>query len=357
MEYRHSAEVAREYAHLAIAMMEEQKIVPHPHNFAVWYNYFAGTVPDLKKTLDGLLDNNQEVTEDCSTRVYRKYCASAYDVLPLHIMAEKMESELAALLATLEQAGKGAARYGQTLQNASGQIARGPYGDDVRELIGRLLIETRSMIDQSRNVENKLIQSGTRISELTQELESARREAMTDALTGLANRKLFDAILRQASMDSFETGEPLSLLFVDVDHFKTFNDTFGHQVGDQVLKLLALMLNKNIRGQDTAARYGGEEFALVLPQTALSGATLVAQKLCRQVAAKAVVQRHRGGKIGQITVSIGVATLRVGESLRHFMARADQALYLAKKRGRNCVATEHDLKEGGLGNGGVGGSP
>jgi diguanylate cyclase len=348
VEYRHSQKEAVEFAQLAIAMMVDQGITPHPNNFAVWYNYFAGGVPDLKKTLDALLNSHQAVTEESSTRVFRKYCASPYDVLPLHIMAEKMETELANLLVAMEQAGKGAVRYGKTLENASGEMARSNHVDGVKDLIGRLLLETRSMIDHSRDVELKLKQSGTRISQLTEELEVARREAMTDALTGLANRKLFDAMLRQASMDSLESGEPLSLLFIDVDHFKTFNDTYGHQVGDQVLKLLALMLNNNIRGQDTAARYGGEEFALILPQTALSGATLVATKICTQVGTKVVVRR-KGGRLGQITVSIGVATLAVGESLRQFVARADQALYVAKKRGRNGVATEHDLlKHGGM---------
>lgn len=347
MEYRHSQKEAVEFARLAIAMMDDQEITPHPNNFAVWYNYFADGVPDLKKTLDALLNSHQAVTEESSTRVYRKYCASPYDVLPLHIMAEKLETELSMLLMAVEQAGQGALRYGKTLESASGEIARDPRVDGVKDLIGRLLIETRSMIDHSRDVELKLKQSGTRISQLTEELEVARREAMTDALTGLANRKLFDAVLRQASMDSLESGEPLSLLFIDVDHFKTFNDTYGHQVGDQVLKLLALMLNNNIRGQDTAARYGGEEFALILPQTALSGASLVARKICAQVGTKTVVRRKTGGKLGQITVSIGVATLAVGESLRQFIARADQALYAAKKRGRNGVATERDLQQQG----------
>ncbi len=346
MEYGHSLEDAGELAHLAIEMMADQKIIPHPNNFAIWYNYFSGAFPDLKKTLDAVLDSNDQVTENYSTQIYRTYCGSPYETLPLHIMAETLASELSALLVTVERAGTGAARYGKRLENASGQVGNGQQAEDVRDLIGRLLLETRSMIDHSRMVENELKQSGTRISRLTEELEVARREAMTDALTGLANRKVFDMVLRQASMDSFDSGEPLSLLFIDVDHFKTFNDTHGHQVGDQVLKLLALMLNKNIRGQDTAARYGGEEFALILPQTALSGATQVATKICTQVAAKAVVQRSTGGKrLGQITVSIGVAMYVAGEPLRQFVARADQALYLAKSRGRNGVATERDLAQ------------
>ena len=345
MEYCHSLEDAGEYAQLAMAMMDDQHISPHPNNFAVWYNYFAGTFPELKKALDVVLDKNDQVTENYITRVYRTFCSSPYETLPLHIMVEKMAGELSTLLVTMKQAGTGAARYGKTLEVASGEIGRQQHVDGVRDLIGRLLLETRAMIDQSREVENKLTQSAARINQLTEELEVARREAMTDALTGLANRKVFDMILRQASMEALDTGEPLSLLFLDVDHFKAFNDTYGHQVGDQVLKLLAFMLNKNIRGQDTAARYGGEEFALILPQTALSGATQVATKICTQVAAKAVVQRHTRGQLGQITVSIGVATLAAGEPLRQFIARADQALYLAKKRGRNCVATERDLTQ------------
>jgi diguanylate cyclase len=346
VEYCHSLEDAGEFAHLAIAMMDKQQITPHPNNFAVWYNYFSGIFPELNKALDVLLVNNDRVTESYITHVYRTFCGIPSETIPLHIMAEKMAGELSILLASVQKAGTGAVRYGKTLEHASGQIGREQHVDGLRDLIGRLLLETRSMIDQSREVEKKLKQSGTRIRELTEELEAARREAMTDALTGLANRKVFDTILRQASMESVETGEPLSLLFIDVDHFKNFNDTHGHQVGDQVLKLLALMLNKNIRGQDTAARYGGEEFALILPQTALSGATQVATKICEQVAAKVVVQRSTGGKLGQITVSIGVATLTAGESVNQFVARADRALYLAKERGRNGVATECDLARG-----------
>jgi diguanylate cyclase len=346
LEYSDTLEDAGEYAQLAITMMDDQNITPHPNNFAVWYNYFSGTFPEIKKALDVLLEQNDQVTENYINQIYRTFCGSPYETLPLHIMAETLAAELSTLLEAIKEAETGAARYGKTLKDASGEVERQQHGIGVRDLIGRLLLETRSMIDQSREIENKLTQSSTRISQLTEELEAARREAMTDALTGLANRKLFDTILRQASMESCETGEPVSLLFVDVDYFKAFNDTYGHQVGDQVLKLLALLLNKNIRGQDTAARYGGEEFAVILPQTALSGATLVATKICTQVAGKAVVQRFSGGKIGRITVSIGVSTLVVGESLRDFIARADQALYLAKKRGRNNVATERDLAQG-----------
>ena len=124
MEYCHSLEDAGEYAQLAIAMMDDQQIRPHPNNFAVWYNYFAGTFPELKKALDVILDKNDQMTENYITQVYRTFCGSPYETLPLHILAEKMADELSALLVTMKQAGTGAARYGKTLEVASGQIGR-----------------------------------------------------------------------------------------------------------------------------------------------------------------------------------------------------------------------------------------
>jgi diguanylate cyclase len=154
VECRRSRKEAAEFARQAIAMMADERIVPHPNNFAVWYNYFADGVPDLKKTLDALLNSHQAVSEESSMRVFRKYCASPYDVLPLHIMAEKMEIELSNLLVAMEQAGQGAQRYAETLENASGEMARDCPVDAVKALIGRLLVETRSMLlakDRGRN--------------------------------------------------------------------------------------------------------------------------------------------------------------------------------------------------------------
>lgn len=343
MDYSHSLDEAGEYAQLALALMDDQRITPHPNNFTVWYNYFSGDHPELKRTLDMLLNSSLALSETRNDQVYRKFCASPYDALPLHIMAEKMEVELGAVLAVIEQTGKGTAAYERTLADTSGALDRAEHTDTLRPLVSRLLTETRSMVEQSQYLERRLAESATRIGQLTEELEAARREAMTDALTGLANRKLFDSLLRQSAMDAMETREPLVLLFVDVDHFKRFNDTYGHAVGDQVLKLLGRMLQRNIRGQDVACRFGGEEFAVILPQTSLDNALKVAETIRAQVAGKSIIQRKSGDRLGQITVSIGAAAFVPGEPVRQLMERADQALYLAKNRGRNRVVAETEL--------------
>ncbi|TVR95413.1 MAG: GGDEF domain-containing protein [Rhodospirillales bacterium] len=346
MDYSHSLDEAGEYAQLSLALMDDQRITPHPNNFTVWYNYFSGAHPELKRTLDVLLNSSLALSEARNEQIYRKFCASPYDAVPLHIMAGKMEVELGAILAVLEKAGHGTAAYEKTLEATSGALDRAEHLDldALRPLVSRLLAETRSMVEQSQQLERQLTESANRIGQLTEELESARRDAMTDALTGLANRKLFDSLLRQSVLDSIESREPLALLFVDVDHFKRFNDTYGHAVGDQVLRLLARMLQRNIRGQDSACRFGGEEFAVILPQTDLDNAVKVAEAIRKQVAGKSIVQRKSGDRLGQITVSIGVAVLALGEPLRQFVERADQALYLAKRLGRNRVVSEAELE-------------
>src|SRR5690606_36278027 len=132
-----------------------------------------------------------------------------------------------------------------------------------------LLTETRRMQDANHQLEQKLEASREDIAQLQRDLDDVRREAMLDPLTKIFNRKYFDDGLVRAFAEAKEDGAPLSLLLLDIDHFKRFNDTWGHQTGDQVLRLVAMTLKSNIKGKDIAARYGGEEFAAILPDTDL----------------------------------------------------------------------------------------
>jgi diguanylate cyclase len=128
----------------------------------------------------------------------------------------------------------------------------------------------------------------------------------------------------------------------DIDHFKTFNDTFGHLTGDQVLRLVALSVKQNVKGQDLAARYGGEEFAVILPDTVLRSGVTVADHIRRAVMTKELMKRSTGEHLGRVTISIGVASLRPDDSAASLLGRADQCLYAAKRSGRNQVVCETD---------------
>jgi len=140
--------------------------------------------------------------------------------------------------------------------------------------------------------------------------------------------------------------EPLSLLMTDIDHFKTFNDNYGHQTGDQVLRLVAMAVKNNTKGQDIAARYGGEEFAVVLPNTVMRSAATVADHIRRAVMTKQLMKRSTHEQLGRITISIGVATLRDGDTAQSLIGRADACLYAAKRNGRNRVICEADAESG-----------
>jgi len=155
-------------------------------------------------------------------------------------------------------------------------------------------------------------------------------------LTGVANRKSFDAIIRKSAGEAMNSGDDLAMLMIDIDHFKRVNDTWGHQTGDIVLRHLAKTLQKAVRGGDHVARYGGEEFAVILPNTNGQAAVSVAENI-RLALAREPIQIELTPPITPTTVSIGAACYDPGEPLAEWVGRADAALYSAKRDGRDRV--------------------
>jgi diguanylate cyclase (GGDEF)-like protein len=184
-------------------------------------------------------------------------------------------------------------------------------------------------------------QQATQLKVQTQSLEqqnqALKRQASTDGLTGLANRARFDAFMHEQFEIHRASGKSLTLLLMDVDKFKSVNDTHGHPAGDKVLKALGALLASAARAQDLAARYGGEELALVLPGTTRATAAAIAESIRRAIAARPV---NVGSTNLPITASIGVACFETGSPFRepaHLLKAADLAVYSAKRAGRNCV--------------------
>jgi len=290
--------------------------------------------------LDTALRDDVRIDEDRADEIFHRYLGSGAGSEVVRDTVEQVEAELSAVLTSLEAAGGNAAEYGKALETVSGQITRLKAAEDIKAVVTNVLAATRVMGDHARKLETQLTQSGAQMAELREDLDRVRREAMTDGLTGIANRKQFDAALRLAAEEAAETGDCLSLLMLDIDHFKRFNDTYGHPIGDQVLKLLAATLTECVKGQDTAARYGGEEFAVILPRTTLDNATKVAENIRQRIGTKNVVNRKTGENLGKITVSIGAGLLANDEPTSKLVDRTDQALYQAKKSGRNRVVSE-----------------
>ena len=165
------------------------------------------------------------------------------------------------------------------------------------------------------------------------QIESHLAEAHTDPLTGVANRRAFDAEVSRRVAQRQRQGTPLSLLIIDIDRFKSFNDDFGHLLGDAVLKEVAKVLNATARHMDVLARLGGDEFAVLLPGSDLEEASLVAERLRTTIGDRPL---HCGGREHKLTVSIGLAEAQLDDDAASLLKRADSALYAAKEAGRNC---------------------
>ena len=164
--------------------------------------------------------------------------------------------------------------------------------------------------------------------------------AITDALTGLYNRRYMETHLTMLVDQAAARGKALSLLLLDIDHFKTINDTYGHDVGDDVLREFATRLRKTTRGIDLACRYGGEEFVIVMPETDIAVAAAVAERIRRRIANEPFSIREGAAAI-EVTLSIGLAALgSPGDAAGPLLKRADQALYRAKRDGRNRVVAD-----------------
>lgn len=327
-------------AQAAIERMRADQIPATPENFTVWYHYFGNSYPDLKRAIDILLKAHQSVSAAASAELFDRYFADVNENEAVRNAVARFEDVMKQMAAELNTAGRGAAAFGDALADATGALGADTRNAGVLNIVQGIVAATRQMEARSRELERRLDAASSEVVQLKDEVEAMRIEATTDSLTGLANRKRFDARLREEAEDAKDTGEPLSLLMLDLDHFKRFNDNHGHLIGDHVLRLLGEVMQQAVKGRDTAARFGGEEFAIILPATAVVHAKAVGNAIRERIARKTIVNRVTGVELGSITLSIGAAQFRPGEPLTELIGRADAALYRAKNGGRNRVVSE-----------------
>lgn len=343
MELSDDLEKAADLGQRALKAIGDLEIAATPNNYLIWYSHLSGDYPQLSRTLDVLRSSGDPFDDARNAEIYERFFGSGHEARVIQDTSKRVEAAVGRLTDTIAGVSDGASRYGDALSEFSGRIGSDRNVADITSLVAEIVDETARMKGHASQLETQLITSSQQIANLRQDLQSARREANTDALTGIANRKNFDIELRQAATEAMESDTPLCLCLADIDHFKKFNDNHGHQMGDRVLQLVARTLTKCIKGRDLAARYGGEEFALVLPETMIENAATVAESIRRTVGANRIVLKGSGRDLGAITLSVGVARYRPGEPLRCLLKRADDALYRAKNSGRNRVESEAAL--------------
>lgn len=329
------------FAEIALGQVKALRQPATPRNYEVWYHYATGYNPSLNEMINEMLARSGTLSEVDIEEVYNTYLSPTRLSERIDKVSSRVMGEIEQVMSMVDKAAGNATAYSANLAGVSKQLGTADH-DGLRAIVESLVQTAKEMEVANNNLEARLSASKQEINQLQENLEVARTESLTDPLTSLSNRKFFDQALAKAVADANTQSQTLSLLMTDIDHFKTFNDTFGHLTGDQVLRLVALSVKQNVKGQDIAARYGGEEFAIILPNTALRASVTVADHIRRAVMSKELMKRSTGEHLGRVTISVGVAVLRPGDTVQSLIGRADACLYAAKRNGRNRVICETD---------------
>lgn len=326
-------EKAAENLRLTMMLLKKHKLPATPLFYALFYIYVSGKNVNLNEKIDAFLANGELTQEDAATLFIRFFFRCGDEILD-NLRNEVLDIVSEVIGSMVDMAGKSSLTNKQ-LEKHIDALTKGNTSRDVLSVVSSIIHETRYFIKESKQLETDLVTSSKELKHYKSELVNARIEAITDALTGLYNRRGFDERLKKLLNDRRRSGTSFSIIMTDLDHFKDVNDNHGHLIGDKVLQAFAKLLTSNTRETDFVARYGGEEFILLLPNTSLDNAYMVAENIRKAIEKLRVKQAKTGTVIGSITASFGVATHRFDETANDILDRCDQAMYRAKNSGRN----------------------
>lgn len=306
----------------------ENAIEPLPWHYELVYRHRIEREPGLDETIrtlvqDGraLIDTIRENEGDLSVEL-------------LHSLVEQAQQQLARIVELAHRSGEEARSYGRALEDNISELAPAIASHPA---LGSLVGLTRVMIEKTSAAEVLMRESAEQMDTMRDNLDQAREQAETDALTGLSNRRAFERLLGAAAERASSNGAPLSLAFCDIDHFKHVNDSHGHDVGDRVLTFVGKLLADHVRSQGQVARHGGEEFVLLFEGQTPEQAWKLVDAARDDLASRNIIDRNAGQPIGMISFSAGVAGMSPDGNISNMLRRADRALYRAKRAGRNQV--------------------
>ncbi|MEE2922501.1 MAG: GGDEF domain-containing protein [Pseudomonadota bacterium] len=328
-----------EYGDQASRLIMRHGTPPLPNTYALMYAYVARSDEKVVVAVDEMLERGALCQYEID-EVYNLHLRPAEEDHKREIINREVEEQLSSLLDLVGSSVENSDQFENALQQIAHGLTESASSSHLSSALARLLSENRRMTDQSRRLQDGLRESKTQIERLQQELEMVRNESLRDPLTAAYNRRAFDLRLDAELEAAQKNGTQLCLAIADLDHFKRVNDTFGHRVGDEVLKVFATVISNNIKGQDLAARYGGEEFAIILPATDLPAATRLIDRIRERMHERRLVLKNSKKPLGAISASFGIAQYVPGMSAADLIERADQRLYLAKAQGRNRVKAD-----------------
>ncbi|SKA49744.1 GGDEF domain-containing protein [Enterovibrio nigricans] len=320
----------------AVPLMVKYKVPTTPHYFSLWYTYCAGTHPELNQAVDATVAKFGTCSRDrCDSLIESFLIGDSKKELDNFRL--KVENLVADLGNSMDTTVSDTEEFQDILSSSVTKLEdvqiKASSGADNQQVIHELLQGSQHLLSATSQYRLQVTTQKAEIDTLKKKLEEYKTQATNDALTGCLNRRAFDQQMADFNVQNVE----VSLIIVDIDHFKAFNDEYGHQMGDNVLKLVANKLENSMKDYASVYRFGGEEFAALVPSVSFNNAWSIAEKARATLERLSVTDKKSGQKINSITASFGVASRLAGEDMSELLSRADEALYDAKGRGRNCV--------------------
>lgn len=335
MKFAENSGQAAEYLRQAVPLMVKHNIPPNPLNYALWYTYVSKRVPELNQELDKTLTTYGTCPSLVGEQMFREHMIK--DQID---SAENVQAGLIALVNNLHEHAaetvENTKDYSDVLQDSLSAL-KGESDQELplESIIHTLASKTEEISVSTQRFQSRIDEAQAEIEALKAELDKTRQDARVDPLTGLFNRRVFEAELSTLLHGEAKGG--VTLVMVDVDHFKKFNDTYGHLMGDKVLQYVGKLLMETCKQPMLPVRFGGEEFAVLMPATTVNDASELANFLREKIQAIRIKQKKSGEVISSITASFGIAQNQPGETIENLVERADKALYAAKENGRNQV--------------------
>lgn len=320
----------------AVPLMMKHHVAATPANYALWYTYVDNVIPQLNRELDGVIENYGVCPPAAGEQLYNNHIASRAET-DMHDLRANIEILVNEVASSVSDTLTDTSQFSQMIDKSFESLERvedeSMSLEEVMKVIRQLVVESREIRHSTRFLNSQLENATNEIQQLKSQLAEVQQDALFDSLTSLYNRRAFDGDLNTLCRSE----QKMCLILADIDHFKSFNDTYGHLFGDTVIKAIARRIQLSCRDGIHAYRFGGEEFALIVPNKSLRIARQYAESLRRAIEKLSIKDRRTSEQIGNITISLGVAEIQPGETANSLIDRADKLLYEAKELGRNRV--------------------
>lgn len=334
-EYHEDSNEAAEYLRMVLPLISRHKTPATPINYSIWYEYVSGCNQRLKEAVDKELDNKAVINDNVSEKLYKEYVMNGM-MSRFDSVGSGLNSIVNQTLGDVEKTSEKAVEFAGHFTEHSDNLANSSDLDSVKSVVNGIVADAQQLAEVSTALKDQLKQTTQEVHQLKSELESMKEVAKTDGLTGLLNRRAFDAEMDRV-VEEEKGRQDICLLLFDLDHFKRINDDFGHLIGDKVLRYTSSLIKQVSKDEHIAARYGGEELAIIVKGLQQNQALELADEVREALAKSKLKRKDSGEPLGQVTVSVGAAILQAADTVESLIDRADTALYRAKEGGRNKI--------------------